>query len=282
MIDVLSVSKRYGDLCAVNDVTVSIPPGSFFGLLGPNGAGKTTLIRMMTGLIEPSTGDVQLEGNRMERDAVQEKRKIGVVSQHINLDKELTVRENLIFAGKLYGMKPKRIQEQTDKLLQLMRLEQAADRVCKKLSGGMKRKLMIAKALMHQPSYLFLDEPTVGVDATARRDIWAVLQSLNQAGTTILLTSHYIEEVAALCSQVALLNEGKLLQVDTPGGHIDRLGAVTVELGDSYPGQRAYHFRKREEALAYAEKLEGDFAVRETTLEDVFFAIARRRVSDHG
>ncbi len=279
MIKVKQVTKAYEDIIAVKKMNLTIEDGQFFGLLGPNGAGKTTLIRMMTGLIDPTGGQVHIDDQLMDRDAITMKSMIGVVSQHVNLDKELTVRENLIFNGKLYGLSSKQVAEKTEELLDLMTLKKAENRVCKKLSGGMKRKLMIARALMHEPQYLFLDEPTVGVDATSRRDIWDILRKINQGGTTVLLTSHYIDEVAQLCDTVALLHEGQLLEIDAPASHIDRLGAVTVDFTEQ-GASTTCHFKSREDAMAFASQVQSDFSVRETTLEDVFFSITNRTVND--
>lgn len=155
--------KQFGDVEAVKGVSMEIPDGMFLGLLGPNGAGKTTLMRMMTGLLPPDTGTVAFDGQAMDRNAVAVKQAIGVTSQHVNLDKELTVEENMEFAGRLYRMGKADIAASADRLLSFLGLDSVRKRVTQNLSGGMKRKLMIAKSLIHNPRYLFLDEPTVEI-----------------------------------------------------------------------------------------------------------------------
>ena len=197
--------KQFGDVEAVKGVSMEIPDGMFLGLLGPNGAGKTTLMRMMTGLLPPDTGTVAFDGKGMDRNAVAVKQAIGVTSQHVNLDKELTVEENMEFAGRLYRMGKADIAASADRLLSFLGLDSVRKRVTQNLSGGMKRKLMIAKSLIHNPKYLFLDEPTVGIDPNARRDIWDFLRIQHKEGKTILLTTHYIEEAQHLCDYVMLI-----------------------------------------------------------------------------
>ena len=198
--------KKFGTVTAVDGVSMEIKDGTFLGRLGPNGAGKTTLMRMMTGLLMPDTGTVMFDGQPMDRNAVAVKQAIGVTSQHMNLDKELTVEENMEFAGRLYRMGKADIAASTDRLLSFLGLESVRRRVAQGLSGGMKRKLMIAKALIHDPRYLFLDEPTVGIDPNARRDIWDFLRMQHKEGKTILLTTHYIEEAQHLCDDVMLID----------------------------------------------------------------------------
>ena len=207
--------KKFGTVTAVDGVSMEIKDGTFLGLLGPNGAGKTTLMRMMTGLLMPDTGTVMFDGQPMDRNAVAVKQAIGVTSQHMNLDKELTVEENMEFAGRLYRMGKADIAASTDRLLSFLGLESVRRRVAQGLSGGMKRKLMIAKALIHDPRYLFLDEPTVGIDPNARRDIWDFLRMQHKEGKTILLTTHYIEEAQHLCDDVMLIDGGRIFREDT-------------------------------------------------------------------
>ena len=206
--------KQFGDVEAVKGVSMEIPDGMFLGLLGPNGAGKTTLMRIMTGLLAPDTGTVAFDGQVMDRNAVAVKQAIGVTSQHVNLDKELTVEENMEFAGRLYRMGKADIAASTDRLLAFLGLDSVRKRAAQNLSGGMKRKLMIAKSLIHNPKYLFLDEPTVGIDPNARRDIWDFLRIQHKEGKTILLTTHYIEEAQHLCDYVL-----SLIHISEPTRH---------------------------------------------------------------
>ncbi len=269
MIQINALRKEYGDIIAVNDLTLNIESGRFFGLLGPNGAGKTTLIRLMVGLIAPDAGLVEFDGEEIHRDANALKRKLGIVSQHINLDKELSVFENMEFSGRMYGLTGKQSKARAEEMITFFSLERHRDKICKKLSGGMKRKLMIAKALMHKPQVLFLDEPTVGVDAVARRDIWRLLKEINAGGTTILLTTHYMEEAHFLCDEIGLMNAGEILQKDTPEGLIDRLGQTAVETETE-----SRFFKSIQEAKAFTETLSEMYTMRETSLEDVFISVS--------
>lgn len=269
MIRISAISKHYGDIRAVDGLDLIIDQGRFFGLLGPNGAGKTTLIRLMSGLIAPDQGTVHIDDRLIHRDANLLKRQIGIVSQHVNLDKELSVAENLEFSGRMYGLRGKNARLRAEEMIEFFGLEKHRNKICKKLSGGMKRKLMIAKALMHEPAVLFLDEPTVGVDAVARRDIWRLLKEINREGTTILLTTHYMEEAQALCDEIALMNAGRILRQDTPEGHIARLGPTAVETDSS-----TEYFRTMEEAKSYSAGLKEMYTMRKTTLEDVFLTIS--------
>ncbi len=269
MIQIDTLRKEYGDIVAVNDLSLEIEDGKFFGLLGPNGAGKTTLIRLMVGLIAPDSGAVRINGDLIHRDANALKKKLGIVSQHVNLDKELTVFENMEFSGRMYGLSGKQSMARAEEMIVFFSLERHRDKICKKLSGGMKRKLMIAKALMHKPEILFLDEPTVGVDAVARRDIWRLLKEINAAGTTILLTTHYMEEAHSLCEEIGLMNAGSILQKDTPEGLIDRLGNTAVETKT-----HTKYFKSIQEAKTYTEGLSEMYTMRETSLEDVFISVS--------
>jgi len=269
MIRIDTLRKEYGDIVAVNDLSLSIQAGRFFGLLGPNGAGKTTLIRLMVGLIAPDSGEVHIDDYLIHRDANDIKKRIGIVSQHINLDKELSVYENMVFSGRMYGLSGKDSKVKAEEMVEFFGLQKHRDKICKKLSGGMKRKLMIAKALMHDPTVLFLDEPTVGVDAVARRDIWRLLKEINQKGTTILLTTHYMEEAQNLCDEIGLMNSGQILRKDTPEGLISRLGETAVETDSE-----TKYFKDIQSAKTFAEGLSEMYTMRKTTLEDVFISVS--------
>lgn len=262
--------KSFRDITAVDGISMKVKDGTFLGLLGPNGAGKTTLMRMMTGLLAPDKGTVMFDGRPMDRNAVGVKQSIGVTSQHMNLDKELTVEENMEFAGRLYRMGRADIAAATERLLPFLGLDGARRRVTQGLSGGMKRKLMIAKSLIHDPKYLFLDEPTVGIDPKARRDIWDFLHMQHKAGKTIILTTHYIEEAQHLCDDVMLIDSGRIFREDTPEALIAMIGPFKVEY-DSGAHMQAEFFRDLSGAKARAAMLEIPCSVLPSTLEDVFF-----------
>ncbi|WP_432401664.1 ABC transporter ATP-binding protein [Wukongibacter sp. M2B1] len=278
MIEIKSVSKSYGEVRAVDNMSLTIPDATFMGLLGPNGAGKTTLIRMLIGLIDSDEGQITIDNKNVSRDNQSLKKKIGVVPQHINLDKELSVKENLTFSGMLYKMDRKVIKRRVDELLEVMDLTKAKDRVCKRLSGGMKRKLMIAKALIHDPQIIFLDEPSVGIDLKARREIWDILKRMNSDGKTILITTHYIEEAEYLCDKVSLMNEGKIFYCDTPSNLIDMIGKYTVEYFENLVQTKFKYFKTLESAKVFADGINDKYTIRDTTLEDVFYSFAHRMV----
>jgi ABC-2 type transport system ATP-binding protein len=243
----------------------SFPKGDFIGLLGPNGAGKTTLIRTVIGLLRADSGDIYIDDQKFHRNAVKLKRMMGVVTQHVSLDKELTVEENLLFASKLYKMKKKDACDRMDVLLEMLALDGHRKKLSKKLSGGMKRKLMIARALMHSPKVLILDEPTVGVDVKSRKEIWKFLKAYHALGNTIILTTHYIDEAQSLSSRVFLLAEGKIVKEDTVDNLINQLGPYRVAYGDEYK-----YFSSFETAKSYTSGLNQTFKIESTTLEDVF------------
>lgn len=273
MIEIQHVKKYFDAVKAVDDISFRVKDGMFLGLLGPNGAGKSTIIKMMIGLLDPTEGHILYDGQEMGKDQVAIKKKIGVVSQHINLDKELTVEENMVFSGKLYHMKKKDILLRTSELLQLLGLTEVKDRVTKKLSGGMKRKLMIAKALIHKPEVLFLDEPTVGIDVGARKEIWRFLKAFHGEGKSIILTTHYIEEAEQLCDYVMLINRGKIFKENTSLNLIKEVGRYKIETNKDM-----VFYNSLEEANMASSKLIGLYRISETSLEDVFFHYTNEQV----
>lgn len=279
MIVCSGLKKSFGNVRAVDGISMEVPDGTFLGLLGPNGAGKTTLMRLMTGLLMPEEGSVEFDGQLMDRNAVAVRQAIGVTSQHVNLDKELTVEENMEFAGRLYHMKKQEIAEGTDRLLTFLGLESVRTRVAKNLSGGMKRKLMIARALIHNPRYLFLDEPTVGIDPNARRDIWDFLHLQHREGKTILLTTHYIEEAQHLCDRVMMIDGGHIFREDTPEGLIGEIGPYKVEY-DTGERMKSEFYQDLAEAKARAAQLDTACSVLPSTLEDVFFRYTNKGVGE--
>lgn len=213
--------RRRGSVVALDRVTLHIPVGAFFGLIGPNGAGKSTLINILAGLVVRTGGEARVWGFDIDRDMRKARRAIGVVPQELNLDPFFTPRELLEVQAGLYGV-PKRARR-TDAILRAVGLSAQANAYARSLSGGMRRRLLVAKAMVHSPRVLVLDEPTAGVDVELRRHLWGYLQELNAAGTTILLTTHYLEEVEALCDSVAIINHGRLVACDTTRALLARL-----------------------------------------------------------
>lgn len=231
MITVSRLHKRFGERVAVDDLTFTITPGETFGLLGPNGAGKTTTINMLVGLLKPDQGSIQigaeLESTRDPRDSTV-RQQIGIAPQSLSLYDELTARENLDFFGGLYGLAGSILKKRREWVLELSGLtDRQRDRVGT-YSGGMKRRLNIAAALIHEPSILLLDEPTVGVDPQSRNHIFESIQALSDAGLTIVYTTHYMEEAQRLCDRVAIMDHGKLLALDTVDRLVESHGSQAV------------------------------------------------------
>ncbi len=222
------LSKTYGTLVAVDGLDLEVRPGEFFGLLGPNGAGKSTTIGMLTTTVFPTGGRALVSGLDVSHHAADVKRQIGVVSQANTLDRALTVWENLYYHGRFFGVSRPRARARADELLEQFALTERADSMVFQLSGGLAQRLMIARALVHEPQVLFLDEPTSGIDPQTRINLWRILEDLNRAGQTTLLTTHYMEEADELCERVAIIDHGKALAVDTPAELKRKHGAETV------------------------------------------------------
>lgn len=269
MIELKNLTKRFDQFTAVDSINLTIRTGEFFGLLGPNGAGKTTTIGMLSTLYLPTSGEVLIDGEPLTRNRTDIKRKISVVTQEYSMRQDMTMDEIMEYQGRLYFMPRREIRERTEELLDFCGLLQFRKRTVRKLSGGMKRKLMVCRALLTSPEILILDEPTAGMDALSRRQMWNLLHKLNERDLTILLTTHYMEEAQSLCDRLAMMNHGKLEEVNTSAGFIAHLGAFTVdEMTES--GIKSHYFHDRKDALAFLERMDGRFTLRETTLEDVF------------
>ncbi len=228
-----SLTKQYGSLVALNAFDITVPQGSIFGLLGPNGAGKTTLIRILTTLMRQDSGEALVEGFDTRTKGREIRRLIGVVPQENSLDRYLTARENLELHARLYGMPAQRYRQRIDELLTLMGLAERQNDFPDTYSGGMLRRLVVARALLHEPKLLFLDEPTTGLDPQSRRAVWDYVRSV--AGSmTIILTTHYLEEAEQLCDRIAIIDHGRLIALGSPQELKARLtgGAVyEIEFG---------------------------------------------------
>ena len=210
-VEVQHLVKTFGKHEAVKDVTFTIGKGEIFGLLGPNGAGKSTTINMMCGYLEPTSGDTLIAGHSITREPRKVKRMIGVVSQEIALYHDLNSLENLEFFGEIYGQSSKARKERAQALLHFVGLYERRKEPVKKFSGGMQRRINLAIALMHRPAFLMLDEPTVGVDPQSREHIFESIEQLRDQGTTILYTTHYMEEAERLCNRIAIMDEGQII-----------------------------------------------------------------------
>ncbi|WP_326906499.1 ABC transporter ATP-binding protein [Sedimentibacter sp. MB31-C6] len=277
MIEIQSLSKKFNDFTAVNNVDLSIESGEFIGILGPNGAGKTTIIKILTGLLKPTAGNVVINGSLMSRNNKKIKGIMGIVPQYSNLDKELTVYENLVFAAKLF--KVDNYKDKINELLEFVELLDFKDRIVTNLSGGMVRRLTIAKALINDPDIIILDEPTVGIDLNGRRKIWDILKYMKAKNKTVLLTTHYIEEAEYLCNRVCLIDKGTIIQDSTPDILKKQLGIYTVEYFDEEAKTIYKFFESKQEAINYSAGIESlNYTIRDTTLEDVFYNFTNRKV----
>ena len=280
MIELKDLTKKFDDFTAVDHLSFRIETGEFFGLLGPNGAGKTTTISMMSSVLLPTGGEIQIDGVRLDRKASEQKRKLSVITQEYSMRQDMTMDEVMEYQGRLYFLPRKVIRERSEELLSFAGLLEYRKRTVRHLSGGMKRKLMICRALLTEPEILLLDEPTAGMDALSRRQMWNLLRKLNGSHMTIILTTHYIEEAQALCSRVALINRGKLQKLDTPDALIRELGEYAVDVTQEETLQTRY-FHDREEAIEYLKTAGAQASLRTTTLEDVFVDCAGRKISQN-
>jgi ABC-2 type transport system ATP-binding protein len=274
-----NVHKVYNDKVVVNDLTLTIAPGEIFGLLGPNGAGKSTTIRMLTTLTQPTQGEIVVAGYDVVRQPYGVKQQIGVVLQQTSVDLDLTVWENMEFHGRMHHLPNPYRQKEIDRWLDYVELGDRRKDLVKTLSGGMKRRLQIARALLHRPKILFLDEPTVGLDPQTRRRLWEIIRGLNQQGMTILLTTHYMEEVEYLCDRIGILDGGTLIEIGT----LDQLrrkhgeGLVMKQEGDRWQYQ---FFPTLLEAKAHLEDQpdKTGMMIRPSNLEDIFVELTGRNL----
>lgn len=279
-IRVEELRKRYGQVEALKGVTFTVARGELFALLGPNGAGKTTTIRILCGLTRPSGGRAFFFDCEVFREPLKAKKMAGLVPQTINLDLELTLWENLLIHGLLFNMPKEEIRLRAEELLSFAGLlERKGDKV-RTLSGGMRRRLLIIRALMHQPRILFLDEPTVGLDPHIRRRLWGLIKRIQQQGTTILLTTHYIEEAEFLANRVAFIDQGRIIVIDTPQALTRSLGQFAVDLVRE-DGLETHYFSSRKEAEKFMmglDKKGETVTLRRINLEDAFVHFTGKRV----
>jgi ABC-2 type transport system ATP-binding protein len=297
-------SKHLPPKDALLGIDLSIPRGCIFGLLGPNGAGKSTLINILAGLVLKTSGTARIWDYEVAEESRLARSAIGVVPQELNLDAFFTPRELLELQAGLYGV-PKR-ERVTDELLAAVDLTDKANAYARTLSGGMRRRLMVAKAMVHNPPVLVLDEPTAGVDVELRRSLWGYVRQLNAAGTTVLLTTHYLEEAQELCDRIAIINHGALVANDTTANLLRRIDnkRVTIVIDrdlEQIPANLKTHGWEmtgpRQLSLVYqpsqntvgqilmAVQANGigitDLTTEETDLEDIFLQLTRKRMTDH-
>ncbi|HEY7268780.1 MAG TPA: ATP-binding cassette domain-containing protein [Dehalococcoidia bacterium] len=300
-ITVESLSKRFGDFTAVDAVSFEVPQAEIFGFLGPNGAGKTTTISMLCTLLSPTSGRATIAGFDVARQAEAVRGQIGIVFQDSTLDERLTARENLAFHGQLYGLDRALITHRAAEMLERVGLDDRADDIVLTYSGGMKRRLEIARGLMHSPAVLFLDEPTVGLDPQTRRSLWSYAQSLRDTeGVTIFMTTHYMDEAEA-CDRIAVIDGGRIVALDSPSGLKAGLGGDVISVAGRDNAALAEEIRGRFEVEPRIEDDDIEFrvdsgetfvpllfsrlstpiervSVRRPTLDDVFVALTGRQI----
>jgi ABC-2 type transport system ATP-binding protein len=278
MIEITNLSKRYGPEETLKGISLSIGPGELFAFLGPNGAGKTTTIRILTGLTRPDGGMARLNGCDITANPTESKKQFGLVPQQMNLDNDLTIQENLMVHCLLHHVPRKEIRPRIKHLLEYVDLYDRRNERVRPLSGGLKRRVLIARALIHSPKIIFLDEPSVGLDPNIRRRIWALIKKIQNEGTTIFLTTHYIEEAEFLAQRVAFLDAGQIVAVDTPHNITFGLGNWAV---DYLANDRlnTVFFQTRDQAIAYTTEQAEGCTVRRINLEDAFIHMTGRKIS---
>jgi ABC-2 type transport system ATP-binding protein len=262
-IEVHQLTKRFGDFTAVDGIEFNVEHGEIFGLLGPNGAGKSTLIRMLTTLIEPSGGTAVVNGFDIQKQADGVRKSIGVIPQAMTSDLDLSAEENMLIYAKLYGVPRQQRKENIRELLKAVELEAWAERPVKNLSGGMRRRLEIARGLVHHPKIFFLDEPTTGLDPVSRVSVWEMLSRLKgERDLTVLLTTHYMDEADKLCDRIAIVDHGKLVALDSP-----------LKLKASIPGENIVEVSFSSIPEGWMEKLKSLPGVENVVAQDSIFRI---------
>ena len=265
MISAKTLKKNFGEFEAVKGVSFDILKGEVFGLLGPNDAGKSTTLSMLTGLLEPTSGEVILDGEDFSKRSSQQRRKIGFVPQELALYPTLSAYQNLIFFGRIYGLRGKALHKRVDEVLDMVSLRDRAKEQIENYSGGMKRRINIAAGLLHDPEILFLDEPTVGVDPQSRNAIFESIEELNRNGLSILYTTHYMEEAERLCDRVAIIDHGKIIALDTPQSMIRAIGGGLVRVGMLNGKMPIFHEKVKDlPTVKDAQNLEGELMVQAT------------------
>ena len=279
VLEIRELKKSYGDQNVVCGLNLEIKEGEILGLLGPNGAGKTTTIKLLTGLTKPNGGQVTYYNIDFFRHPKDCKSYIGVVPQQSNLDRDLTAFENLYLHTILHRIPKNQRHEKIDEALEFAGLTEYKTRQVKTFSGGMKRRLVIVRALIHEPRILFLDEPTVGLDPQIRRSLWDLVFKINQVRkTAILLTTHYIEEAEKLCHRIKIINSGSIIADDTPDKLKQSIGAFVLELSQD-AGVEEQFFDTREQALIEQGNHNQESRIRDVTLEDVFIKLTGRKIN---
>jgi len=277
-IEVLNLTKKFGQAVAVDNISFGIEAGSVLAFLGPNGAGKTTTVNMLTDLLQPTSGEIFYHGELFSSKRDDLKKIIGVVPQHNNVDRDLTVYQNLKVHGKLFGMEKTYLERRIEESIEFAGLGGHRNKTAGKLSGGMKRRLIIARALLHEPSILYLDEPTVGLDASVRRTMWDFIRNINvNKKCTVFLTTHYIEEAEMLSDNVIVIDRAKIVAEGDAQSLKKKIGSFALDILKDDVTETEF-FNTREEALKKLTEISETAKLRETNLEDVYLSITGRRI----
>jgi ABC-2 type transport system ATP-binding protein len=309
IINTENLTKKFNGFTAVDSISFKVNKGEIFGFLGPNGAGKTTTIKMLTTLLNPTNGTAEVAGFKVNKNKDDVRKNIGIVFQEPALDTELTGRENLDFHARMYGLGKEKRKNRIDEVLKLVDLEDKQNNLVKFYSGGMKRRLEIARGLMHYPTVLFLDEPTLGLDSQTRQAIWAYIKKMNkEEQTTIFLTTHYMDEADSLCDRIGIIDHGKILVIDSTENLKNSIGNDVIVLSSSdnskilnrlekeswikntkmYDSYLTLGVKRGEEkipliieiAQSLNEKIKA-ISVRKPTLDDVFLSYTGRKIRDN-
>jgi len=295
-----NLTKMYGELAAVDDTDFEVRQGECFGFLGPNGAGKTTTAKMVYAAVPVTSGSLRVFGMEVSEHPREIKASLGVCPQDINLDSDFSALKNLTVFARYYGIEPEKALGKAEELISLFQLEDKRNQKIENLSGGLKKRLLVARALVNEPKLLILDEPTAGLDPQARHQIWDKVRELKKSGTTVILTTHYMEEASALCDRLAIMDGGRIIERGSPADLIDRyIGSGVIEIDDFTPAVEKYRVSKGIAHETYAgriyiytdkgrELLESissreeaaNIVLRQSTLEDVFLKLTGRQLRE--
>jgi lipooligosaccharide transport system ATP-binding protein len=295
-----NLTKRYGELTAVDGIDFEVVPGECFGILGPNGAGKTTTVKMIYAAMPITSGSLHVFGKEITAHQREIKASIGVCPQDVNLDTDFSVLKNLTVFARYYSIDAARARRKAEELIEFFQLGEKRDHKIENLSGGLKKRLLVVRALINEPHLLILDEPTAGLDPQARHQIWDKIRQLAKAGTTVILTTHYMEEAAALCDRIAIMDKGLIIERGTPAALVDRhIGGSVIEIEGPSPDVEEYLTERGTSFESYAGRIyiytdrgrelldgmsrsmpPGSVTLRQSTLEDVFLKLTGRQLRE--
>ncbi len=280
IIEANGLVKRFGDLTAVDHLDISVRRGEIYGFLGPNGAGKTTTVRMLTTVDLPDEGTIRIEGYDTRTRFIDARKNIGMIQQQNSLDKDISVKENIMHHALMQNLSIKESKARMEELAGIMELNDRMDTLVSKLSGGWKKRVAIVCSLIHDPDILFMDEPTTGLDTQSRNMLWKMIRNINRRGTTIFLTTHYIFEADSLCDRVGIINKGRMVTEGTPAELKANIGNITLVTTDPEGNESFSYYSDRESAKKASLDVGGEhnIVIRETNLEDVFLELTGRKL----